>query len=56
MKVNSHLEDIIYKLYQQIGIYKLAQLNTQVISNAMGIKLFYWERTRKEMERYWSNI
>lgn len=45
MKVNSHLEDFIYKLYQQINVRKPAELNIKTISNAMDIKIFYWERT-----------
>ncbi|MEK4425215.1 ImmA/IrrE family metallo-endopeptidase [Solibacillus sp. FSL K6-1523] len=45
MKVNSHLEDFIHKLYQLIDIQKPLQLNIKTIPNAMDIKVFYWERT-----------
>jgi Zn-dependent peptidase ImmA (M78 family) len=39
----SLLEDWVYQLYKQIGIYSPDQLDVQIIADRLGIQLEFWE-------------
>lgn len=45
----THTEDFIKEIYTRIGVKEPRQLSFQHIAEALGIKVFYWQRTSQAL-------